>query len=496
MTQPNVTSLPVLLVDDEPQILKSFSIMLKSSGIKDVLTCGDSREVFAILESREIAAVVMDLSMPHVPGGELLSRISQSYPHVPVIIMTARNELETAVGCMQTGAFDYLVKPVEISRFEASVKRALEVRALKSEVSSLKRYLLDGRLDNEGSFSEIITVSKAMRAIFQYLEAVAETSQPILITGETGVGKELFARAAHKISARPGEFVAVNVAGLDDTMFSDTLFGHKKGAYTGADAVRDGLIARATGGTLFLDEIGDTSETSQIKLLRLLQEQKYYPLGSDVAKNSDVRVVVATNQDLSGLISGGKFRKDLYYRLRAHQIHIPPLRERPEDIPVLLNHFIARAAAAMKKKKPFAPPELVMLLSLYHFPGNVRELEGMVVDAVARHKSGILSLDSFKNVIGRERAAGFSHAAGDYAVGEGQAPYPSYSLPKGGIPPNPGANGAPIPTLKEAEGQLVSKAMQMSNNNQGIAASLLGISRQALNKRLNKTAPPKPSKKL
>lgn len=485
MTLPNNASLPVLLVDDEPQILKSFSIMLKSSGVKDVLTCEDSREVFAILERREVAAIVMDLSMPHIPGAELLNRISQSYPQVPVIIMTARNEIETAVGCMQNGAFDYLVKPVEISRFEASVKRALELRALKSEVSSLKRYLLDGRLENEGSFSEIVTVSKAMRAIFQYLEVVAETQQPILITGETGVGKELFAKAAHKISGRKGEFVAVNVAGLDDTMFSDTLFGHKKGAYTGADDARDGLIARASGGTLFLDEIGDTSETSQVKLLRLLQEQKYYPLGSDIAKGSDVRVVVATNQDLPALMSAerAKFRKDLYYRLRAHQIHIPPLRERPEDIPVLLNHFIVRASAAMRKKKPFVPPELVMLLSLYYFPGNVRELEGMVVDAVARHKSGILSLESFKNVIGVERAA--MKAAGDV-----QTPYPSYSLP------NPGANGAgkTIPTLKEAEGYLVSKAMELSNGNQGIAAALLGISRQALNKRLNKTAPIKSRK--
>lgn len=485
----------MLLVDDEPQILKSFSIMLKSSGVKDVLTCEDSREALGILERQEVAVIVMDLSMPHISGADLLGRISQSHPQVPVIIMTARNEIETAVGCMQTGAFDYLVKPVEISRFEASVKRALELSALKREVSSLKRYLLDGRLENEGSFSEIVTVSKAMRAIFQYIEVVAETQQPILITGETGVGKELVARAAHKISGREGEFVAVNVAGLDDTMFSDTLFGHKKGAYTGADAARDGLIARASGGTLFLDEIGDTSETSQIKLLRLLQEQKYYPLGSDIAKGSDVRVVVATNQDLPALMSAerGRFRKDLYYRLRAHQIHIPPLRERPEDIPVLLNHFVAKASAAMKKKKPFVPPELVMLLSLYHFPGNVRELEGMVVDAVARHKSGILSLESFRNVIGFERAA--MKAAGDLAAGDVHTPYPSDSLL------NPGAQGAakgalpPIPTLKEAEGYLVSKAMEMSNGNQGIAAALLGISRQALNKRLNKTAPLKSRKK-
>ncbi|MBI5561881.1 MAG: sigma-54-dependent Fis family transcriptional regulator [Deltaproteobacteria bacterium] len=469
MTQSGPATPPVLLIDDEPQILKSFSVILRSAGVKAVVCIEDSREVLPFLKGTEAAAIVMDLSMPHVHGTKLLPEITSTWPHVPVIVMTAMNEIETAVSCMQSGAFDYLVKPVELARFESSIKRALELRALRSEVSSLKRQLLLGTLQHEDVFEPIVTASKQIRAICQYIEVIAVTQQSVLITGETGAGKELFARAVHGVSGRKGAFVAVNVAGLDDAIFSDTLFGHKKGAYTGADEARDGLVSQAAGGTLFLDEIGDTSESSQVKLLRLLQEQKYYPLGSDVPRSSDVRIVVATNQDLARSIEEGRFRKDLYYRLRAHQIHIPALRERAEDIPVLINHFLQRAAQSMGKKTPTPPPELYTLLAAYQFPGNVRELEAIVFDAVARHSSGILSMESFKQVIGHPRSAHGTDAAhrdGDRA----------------------GAGGAArlIPTLRESEEGLIAKALEISNGNQGVAASLLGITRQALNKRLNR----------
>jgi len=458
------TPMPILLVDDEPQILKSYSIMLRSAGFKHIATMDDSREVLPFLDKQEAAAVILDLSMPSLPGARLLQSITESH-QVPVIIMTAVNELETAVECMKSGAFDYLVKPVERERFEASVKRAVEFNTLRLEVLHLKNQLLMGDTENDEAFSSIVTMNKKMRAIFQYVEVIAATQQPVLITGETGVGKELFARAVHDISGRKGEFVAVNVAGLDDTMFSDTLFGHKKGAYTGADEGREGLIARAAGGTLFLDEIGDTNESSQVKLLRLLQEQKYYPLGSDVPKKSDVRIVVATNQDLQKLISEARFRKDLYYRLRAHQVHIPALRDRPDDIPLLLDHFLEDAAASMSKKKPTPPQELITLMKTYHFPGNIREMEAMVYDAVARHKGGMLSMESFKDIIGQERASAAAKA------GEETKPFTA---------------GEHFPTLKETENALIAKALEMANGNQGIAANLLGITRQALNKRLTR----------
>jgi len=458
------TPMPILLVDDEPQILKSYSVMLRSAGFKHTATLDDSREVLPFLEKQEAAAVILDLSMTNCSGTRLLQAITESH-QVPVIIMTAVSEVETAVECMKRGAFDYLVKPVERERFEASVRRAVEFNTLRLEVLYLKNQLLAGGIENEEAFSSIVTMNKKMRNIFQYVEVIAATHQPVLITGETGVGKELFARAVHDISGRKGEFVAVNVAGLDDTMFSDTLFGHKKGAYTGADEGREGLIARAAGGTLFLDEMGDTSESSQVKLLRLLQEQKYYPLGSDVPKKSDVRIVVATNQDLQRLISEGRFRKDLYYRLRAHQIHIPALRERPDDIALLLNHFLEEAAASMNRKKPTPPQELITLMQTYHFPGNVREMEAMVYDAVARHKGGMLSMESFKDVIGQERASAAAKAAEET---------------------KPFAPGEHFPTLRETESALIARALEMANGNQGIAANLLGITRQALNKRLKR----------
>lgn len=462
---------PVLLVDDEPQILLSYSLMLRSAGIEYVLTIQDSRQVLPLLERQDVAVIVLDLIMPYISGTELLTKIKFDFPHIPIIVMTAVNELEKAVDCMKAGASDYLVKPVEENRFISSIQRVLELRDLHNEVSSLKQHLLTGQLAYEDAFSSIITNNKRMRAIFHYVEAVAKSQKPVFITGETGVGKELIARSIHQVSGLKGAFIAVNVAGLDDTMFSDTLFGHKKGAYTGADKERDGLIVQASGGTLFLDEIGDLNELSQVKLLRLLEEKVYYPLGSDIPVKRDARVATSSNKDVQKLISEGKFRKDLYYRLCTHHIHIPPLRERLEDIPLLLDHFLDDAARSLKKKKPTPPRELITLLSNYHFPGNVRELQAVAFDAVAQHESGVLPLDSFKEFI-RQKDSYFKTTLSP----------PSQDL----IFDISGR----FPTLKEAEDYLIAEALKRSNGNQGIAASLLGITRQALNKRLKRKTKP------
>ena len=461
------SNFPIILVDDEPQTLLNFSVMLRSAGIKDVQPIEDSRLVMPLLAKQKIAVIVLDLFMPHISGNELLPKIKDDFPEISVIVMTAANRIDTAVECMKAGAFDYLVKPVEKSCFISSVRRALEVCKLRNEVFSLKQYLLTDKLDHEEAFSSIITNSEKMWAIFQYIEAIAGSERPVMITGETGVGKELIARAIHELSGRKVEFIAVNIAGLDDTVFSDTLFGHKKGAYTGADQAREGLIARASDGTLFLDEIGDMEEASQVKLLRLLQEGRYYPLGSDISRESNARIIVATNRDIQKMKSEGKFRKDLYYRLCTHQIDIPPLRERPEDIPLLLDHFIEEAAASLNKKKPTLPLELTILLSTYYFPGNVRELQAMVYDAVARHKSGILSMDSFKKMISQE------HLSSEI----------SFSPPSEEEDPLIQIFGQ-FPTLKKVENYVIEKALKLSKGNQGIAASLLGITRQALNRRL------------
>lgn len=320
--------------------------------------------------------------------------------------------------------------------------------------------------DGHAAFYPIVTRSPKMRSIFRYLVAVADTEQPVLITGETGVGKELVARSLHEASGRSGHFVAVNVAGLDDHMFSDALFGHARGAFTGADQSREGLIARAAGGTLFLDEIGDLSLPSQVKLLRLLQENEYYPLGNDRPKTSSGRIVVATNCDLFLKMQQDLFRKDLFYRLGAHQVHIPPLRERLEDLGPLVDLFLDESARALKKTRPATPSELIGYLHNYDFPGNVRELKAMLFDAVARHRRGVLSLASFRQVIGTR--GGTSSNPLEY-LNELQG----HSASKG-----------QMPTLKEAEEALIAHALEAAGGNQGIAASYLGITRQALNKRL------------
>jgi two-component system response regulator HydG len=462
-------SLPILLVDDEPQILLSAKTLLRASGISDIITLGDSRELLPLLAARNVGVIVLDISMPHLSGCDLLFATTRDYPHIPVIFMTAMNDLETAVSCMRAGAFDYLLKPVEKGRFITSVTRALEMRYLQTELLSLKARLLTDELDNASAFSSIITRSKKMRAIFQYVEVISATRQPVLITGETGVGKELVARAIHASSGLRRLFVPVNVGGLDDTMFSDSLFGHRKGAFTNADEARDGMIAQAAGGTLFLDEIGDMPETSQVKLLRLMQDHTYHPLGSDIPRQSDARILIATNRDIQQLIASGKFRKDLYYRLRAHHINIPPLRERSEDIPLLLHHFLDKSASSLKRKKPSFPQELVTLLTNYHFPGNVRELELMVFDAVARCRGGIIGMESFREMIGADRAFA-KIAAANAALNK-----PVWDL-----------RSEVLPTLKEAEDFLIAETLRRSNGNQSVAATLLGITRQALNKRLSR----------
>jgi DNA-binding NtrC family response regulator len=281
------------LVDDEEQALKSFEMVLRSASMNNFISCHDSRDVMPLLHSRDIEVMLLDLRMPHISGEELLPKIISDYPEVPVIIVTGANDVETAVKCMQQGAFDYIVKPAEKSRLVASTRRAVEIRELQRENRLLKTHVLSNKLDTPEAFSEIITISTGMRSIFQYVEAIAASPRPVLITGETGVGKELIARAVHRLSHRTGAFVPVNVAGLDDNVFADTLFGHKKGAFTDAREARSGLVEQAAGGTLFLDEIGDLNTASQVKLLRLLQEGEYFPLGSDLAKRSNARIVVA-----------------------------------------------------------------------------------------------------------------------------------------------------------------------------------------------------------
>ncbi len=467
MTDTRFPAHPVLLVDDERSWLRSLRLMLeRSAGINNLLLCQEGSEALHILARRPVALILLDLTMPGLGGEELLGTIVQDYPDVPVIVLTGMNRIESAVRCIKLGAFDYLIKTAEEERLLRVVQHALRMSELQQENRSLRRRFMSDDVAAPEVFADIVTRDKRMRSIFQYLEAVAATSQPVLLTGESGTGKELFARALHRLGRPDGPWVAVNVAGLDDNVFADTLFGHVRGAFTGAEQARPGLVAEAQGGTLFLDEIGDLSSVSQVKLLRLLQEGEYFPLGSDRPKRLKARVVVSTNQDLAAKQADGSFRKDLFYRLRTHHVSVPPLRERPDDISLLLDHFLAEAAAEIGKRKPTPPPELPVLLGTYHFPGNVRELRAMVYDAVSVHQARKLSMESFK------QAMGASHGGPATTAASAEAAAVQFS--------------DVLPTIDQAVEMLVREALERTRGNQTIAAGLLGISRPALSKRLSR----------
>ena len=350
-------------------------------------------------------------------------------------------------------------------------RHAAEIGDLRSENRQLMEHLRSNRPEHPEVFSDIVTQDPAMHSIFRQVESIAGSGNPVLITGETGVGKEKIAAIVHQLSRKSGAFVSVNMAGLDDLLFSDTFFGHRKGAFTGADSARHGLIEQASGGTLFLDEIGDLGMESQTKLLRFLQDGEYRHLGEDAPIGSDVRIIAATNQTIESLTGSGNFRGDLYYRLETHHIYLPPLRERKGDIPLLVSHFLKRAAEALGKKIPVPPPELFTLLSTYHFPGNIRELEGMVNDAVSGHEGGVLSTEPFRRKIDEHTSV----FARDGALKGGAVTF-SDTLSLLQV----------LPALKEIHDLVIAEALQRADGNQTIAARLLGMSKQALNNRLSR----------
>lgn len=457
-------ALPILLVDDEPSAIKALEWALRAQGMDNLVSCADGLQALAVLGAREIEVILLDLNMPRMDGVEVLKRTVQEYPEVPVIIITAVDEVETAVRCVKEGAFDYLVKPGDQDRLRLSVQRAIEMRDLRRQVGSLQKRLLTEGLQRPELFEEILTRDGGMMNVFRYAEAIAQTPCPVLITGETGTGKELIARAIHRASGRSGEFVAVNVAGLDDALFSDAIFGHIKGAFTGAVGDRPGLVESAREGTIFLDEIGDLSIPSQVKLLRLLQEHEYYPVGGDTPKRSEARVLVATSHSLEQLEESGKFRRDLYYRISAHHVNLPPLRERHGDLPLLVHHFADQAARLLRRERPEVTPAFLNMLERYTFPGNVRELQSLIQDAVSRQTAGPLSPKLLQD---RLRKADLKEFAMDTTR-------PTILFP------------GTLPTIKQAVDLLVTEALARTKNSQRAAARLLGISQPALSMRLKR----------
>jgi len=444
---------PILLVDDDTGLLDALRRGLCSDGWSQVVTVSRPDAVLEAMERLDPLVVTLDLHMPGCDGQELLEKIIQRHPHVPVLVLTAADELETAVSCMKRGARDYLLKPVSIERLTQAIRTQLKYEESKAEILALREGILSDQLKKPEAFSGILTQSDSMRRIFSYAEAICRSGMPVLVTGETGTGKELMARALHQARHPERPFVAVNVAGLDDSMFSDTLFGHIKGAYSGAVSERAGLVEKADGGTLFLDEIGDLAPESQVKLLRLLQEGEYYPLGCDAPRRVDLWVVAATHRTIED--SPG-FRKDLYYRLQSHRIDLPALRERPGDVPMLVRHACWEAARTLGKplKDSFAG-RMAASLEGYAFPGNVRELVGMVYDAVGQARDGAFTGDLISRWL-------------PMAPAVEAAPRSELHI------------GTRMPSLKEATRLLVEEALVRTGNNRTSAAALLGISRQTL----------------
>ncbi|MCE5263401.1 MAG: sigma-54 dependent transcriptional regulator [Deltaproteobacteria bacterium] len=462
-------SFSILLVDDELPWLRSLSMALSGEGgITNTIQCQDSRQVMEILGRQNVGLVLLDLTMPYISGEELLARISETFPSVLVIVITGLNQVDGAVRCMKAGAFDYYVKTTEKDRIVTGILHAVRIIELQRESREVSSRLLSDRLENPEAFADIVAVSQKMFSIFQYVEAIAVSRQPVLVTGESGVGKELIAQALHRASLRDQAMICINIAGLDDNMFSDTLFGHARGAFTGAEEMRRGLVEQAGDGTLFLDEIGNLSPGSQVKLLRLLQDGEYYPVGSDRLMRSKARIVAATNQDLFEKQQLGQFRKDLFYRLQTHHIVVPPLRERREDIPPLLGHFVEQVAQELGREKPEIPKQIPSLLSQYDFPGNVRELKSIVYDAMSRNR-GALSGDAFRTILSGRQAV----ESAPFSDTDRDALLKAFLSVQG------------LPTYAEMEEILTDAALRRAEGNQTLAARMLGISQPGLSKRLH-----------
>jgi len=383
----------ILLVDDEEKIRKTLGRVLRDEG-HQVVDAPGPREARKLLESRPFDLLLVDNLMPETTGLELIREVVATTPEAErpqIVLMTAHATVQSAVEAMKLGALDYLQKPFEIDELLVVVRRALEHEHLKVE----NRYLLAER-DEEFNHYGLVGRSKVMQEVIQRAELVAESKSTVLITGETGTGKELVARAIHDRSAeRARPLIKVNCAAIPEGLLESELFGHMRGAFTGAVTNKKGKFVLADGGTIFLDEIGTMIAALQAKLLRVLQEREFEPLGSERTERVDVRVIAATNRNLQQLVSEGKFQEDLFYRLNVIPITIPPLRDRREDIPLLVEHFIRKCSQRLGRRFEAVDEHVIAELQAYDWPGNVRELENIVERAVVLSREPVLLRDAF-----------------------------------------------------------------------------------------------------
>ena len=455
----------ILIVEDEPKMLRLLELNLSEEGYS-VKTAEDAEAGLALLRKDRIDLVVTDLKLPGMNGLEFLQSVKRHDARIPVIVMTAYGTVETAVEAMKAGASDYVLKPFSLEEIKLIVGKELDVNRLREENRSLREAL--GR---RYEFKNIIAHSAKMQEVLGTVDRVAPSNSTVLLGGESGVGKDLIARAIHQHSRRAsGPFVKINCTAIPENLLESELFGYEKGAFTGAVNSKPGKFELADKGTIFLDEIGDVPGTIQVKLLRVLQDREFERLGGTKTLKVDVRVVAATNQDLRAALEEGTFREDLYYRLNVVPISIPPLRERKEDIPYLVDHFVERFARDSGKPIRGITPAAQKVLMEFHWPGNVREVENIIERAVALSSGEMLDIGDVR--------LDYSPAKPDGAdIG------PLANSAAGTFPP-PGV------TLEQFEDEIIKEAVRRSNGNKSQAARLLGLSRNALRYRLAKMGVP------
>src|SRR5579862_5891928 len=432
----------ILIVDDDPVQCRLLEAMLQKSGYETVvLDNGDA--AVALLggaDGARIDCVILDLVMPNLDGLGVLAKLREAAIRVPVIVQTAHGGIDNVVSAMRAGAVDFVVKPVGAERLHVSLRNALNLRALEGEINRIK-HSRSGTL----GIGDIITKSTVMQSVLRMAEKAAGSNIPVLIAGESGVGKELIARAIHGSGERRMKpFVAVNCGAMPENLIESILFGHEKGSFTGATERHVGKFVEASGGTLFLDEVGELPPAAQVKLLRAIQEGEVEPVGARKTVKVDVRIVSATNRDLIADVKAGRFREDLFYRLHVFPITVPPLRERPADIPALTRHFLARFAAEEGKRIRLIAPEALRMLAAYHWPGNIRQLENTLFRAVVLAEGDTIGLAEFPQVSAQVATSADFAGAPNHA---GEPLVPDFAQPVELPEPfadHPGAVAAPV----------------------------------------------------
>jgi DNA-binding NtrC family response regulator len=438
----------VLVADDEKNIREGLREALLLDGY-EVLTAGDGREAQEIVERGEVDLLITDLKMPRLSGEELLKVVTSQFPTVPVIILTGHGTIESAVQAMHDGAYDFLTKPVNLDRLSLLVRRALSNREL-----ALQNKAMQEELERRSGFASIIGRSAEMRQVFELVRQVAPSRSSVLITGESGVGKEMIAEALHYNSPRKEKpFIKVHCAALTETLLESELFGHEKGAFTGAIARKRGRFELANLGTLFLDEIGEVNQNVQIKLLRVLEEKRFERVGGEETIEVDVRLVAATNRNLREAIEKSTFREDLYYRLNVVNIHVPPLRERKEDIAPLAAAFLKEFSQENGRQIDGIEPKARLALYNYPWPGNVRQLRNTIESAVVLCKGTSITLEDLPpNVRGE--------TGGD-----------TVKVPVGA-------------TLADVEKEVIRSTLAREGGNKSRTADILGIGRKTLHRKI------------